>query len=595
MKLLTVTLAESMLIILFVGIGNSDRWPEILKQKLQNLKSHHVTFFLNFYQNINTFEGHLMIKTITEEVPTMTLYLENSKLSCHRGSFTSIFNNFRHVTINIIVQNECNISSLQHFVDRFVYLQPLNITYPKFLAVIFNDNKKLIEFQVPLRYAWLNNLLDFSILEVNSKDQRAILHYFNPFFNHFTKTDFTSDVEIFPDKLRNVNRYPFTLFIYGESYIKIDKNNGQIRLNDDYFFPLVEIALDMINFHILYARYNAQYFALPNLLNSTVEYIRQNKVNASGLPLSLSLRASDAVAMFTEYEFAQNVALVPTLPLSKISIHCEIMQNFFVLVIIVVSYIFILRLLKISDWSILYLLGILFGKTVPGNTSKMANNVIFMSFFVISRIYISDFYSNVMDIQIIYGERPFNTFQDIDESQLTPYISSKIFNTVFADNDDQHVKNIGDRTQQIENIWSCVDLLNSSKDIMCILVNWNAQAVMKKYRNSDALLKVKMAKPAFSTEMVIYVFEQSSPYVDRFQEVFRSVYEHGIWHKWNGRQRMQSEFTISRETSKNLLLTELIVISIFGYAVAFIMFGIEIIRYHINNQGGFFPNILKRI
>ena len=85
---------------------------------------------------------------------------------------------------------------------------------------------------------------------------------------------------------------------------------------------------------------------------------------------------------------------------------------------------------------------------------------------------------------------------------------------------------------------------------------------MNRYTNLNDLPAVKVAKPVFATELAMIALEEASPYADRLLEVFRRIYESGIWHKWHRCSRYSQSWVLKMKEKvvKNVLVLELILI-----------------------------------
>ena len=329
----------------------------------------------------------------------------------------SILNSPSHVSLHVIITSEVPHVSIESrlckFIDFFAQWKRLNDMQAQCLAIIFDSNQS---FEITLKYTWSKKFLDFSIINVKSSNL-IFLHYFDPLHDHLTKVQFNPGTIIFPNKLRDVNKYPFAMFIYQDQYISVTENNSSVsvKFNDDYYFPLAKIALEIINFRIIYSAPKNKDYVLANFLASLEKHLIQGDANGSILPLPLSLTIRRAKYVYMEYDSALHVAIVPILPVTTLNVPYDIFVYFLLILTISTCLGWIIRVLKIShEWRAIDIISILFSLPVVKKPWNPPNRIIFVCLVFLAMNFSANFYSKLVSIEMIYDERSFDTIKEID-------------------------------------------------------------------------------------------------------------------------------------------------------------------------------------
>ena len=124
--------------------------------------------------------------------------------------------------------------------------QSLSRVRPKYIFILENMHQSKVEDL--LLEAWKCKILDFTIVMLKDAKEVFVTSY-NPFFKTFRKERLSSKSLIFPDKLRNVNGYPFRLQIANISDLNMiyrsDSNEKVINVK----YPTYEYFRTFLQFH----------------------------------------------------------------------------------------------------------------------------------------------------------------------------------------------------------------------------------------------------------------------------------------------------------------------------------------------------------
>ena len=242
--------------------------------------------------------------------------------------------------------------------NTFVSLSPLAIR-PKCLLICSNDKLKYNSKEI-LHYAWSLQFLDFTIMEINSINQ-ILLIYYNPFQDVYNIRYLKNVTNFFPDKFKNVDKYPFKLpgFTIRPFMIMQENDNGNFDLSGPcflYFKTLAEKFNFQLQFKILQDKNHNFVFPkiFPMLENNSirafpmiffVSTILYNKSYLTGLSLG------DSKVVF----------VIPSIDMSRITFSYTVLLYIFCFPIILVLFFVMVLMLKfqLKLWNILYIHGVL--------------------------------------------------------------------------------------------------------------------------------------------------------------------------------------------------------------------------------------------
>ena len=250
-------------------------------------------------------------KSLICQIPTTNIYLDTYNL-------IEFFNNLKPVNFYVIFHHVLgdSLKSLQNIIDLLMQLH-FSFNHPKCLIIFNNENLRDDKWlETFLKYAWVKKFLDISVIEIDVSNTNVFLHYFLPFDNSFIKQTLTAETELFPNKLKNVNRYPLKAFgcqyIPFMNFLKINEITGIQK--KDLHYPLILIAADIMNFSIKYIHGKEGICTLPDLLNLAQRHFQLDKIDVWLLPGPINLNLSFAKHSALEYYSTKFIAVVPVLP-----------------------------------------------------------------------------------------------------------------------------------------------------------------------------------------------------------------------------------------------------------------------------------------
>lgn len=175
--------------------------------------------------------------------------------------------------------------------------------------------------------------------------------------------------------------------------------------------------------------------------------------------------------------------------------------------------------------------------------------------------------------------------------KLQTYIS---FNNSFIKifklyNDDPYLSNIMNKTAIVHDVSHCITALRNTKNVSCITKEEIAQTYINFYESQGESALMKIAKPKiFSPNLSFYWFADFSSYAMKFLKTLRRVKETNLMHRevllhencdYNNYSKINKETGVD-----NIHPKQLIIILIFGFALASIVFMIEFVIFIIHKM-----------
>ena len=162
---------------------------------------------------------------------------------------------------------------------------------------------------------------------------------------------------------------------------------------------------------------------------------------------------------------------------------------------------------------------------------KNLSERIFFVFVVLAFFqYVNNFFTTLLNIELLREEISFDTFEDLVNSNLTPYFDEAYIKRIFTYS-TEFLDTIQTRITSVSNIDKCIDILMKSRNMYCVTHTIKAREFIERYRNSDGTPIMKMAEPTIFQETFVYFFEKSSPYVEKFDKIIKLIFESGIFAK----------------------------------------------------------------
>lgn len=367
--------------------------------------------------------------------------------------------------------------NFRSFFDFFTELSS-KFAHPKCLLICLNCRKESGGlFKSILQYAWSKKFLDFSIIDVSEETDESFLHYMNPFYDVIMRQNFTKDVIIFPDKLQDGNGYPLRLpfynfpkFLPASLTYEIDEN-GAITNIGGPFYRLLCVAIKKINMAPHFPVIVANTYSTGQRISSVKNSLLNDTVNMNAATFTTGvIEGSDEILLLEiQHNATDVVILVPKLFSKKLNIPPNIVIYLIIMPLTVAGLSYIVNHLKLvtEAWEIFSVFQVLFGIPVSKQPKMITDRILFSCIILLSMAYSIDFYSEMLDLNIVDQEVPFDSFEMIDKSGLEPFIHKlHLRSTVMSE--DEYLQNILKKAGPIQFDETCVDIIRKMELLLVL-------------------------------------------------------------------------------------------------------------------------------
>lgn len=476
---------------------------------------------------------------------------------------------------SLIVFYTNDLTIIELFIDFLVQSIPICMR-PKCLISLFHT--KFISSTAInriLQFAWSKKFLDFTILDTGPKN--STVHTLNPFYNHTIKERLLNQHQIFPKKLLNVNGYSINLPNLTKIAFKIREKNGVAKVFYNSYlythdiFKVMNFNISKRNLTICHVRMNSE-----NLKKSNIHMnIRQNSVflyTVSGQTFASSY--SDLVPL---------TALVPVIPVHQTRVSFQVMINCGLILVIIGAFIWGLKRMGISieEIDIFNVIRLNLGQSIERPPIENVSRIIFLTIVVIHVLIMSNLMLDIVEDQYGQSEVPFDTFEDLDNSQLTIYSIYAHLKKLSSEVKMQSasLRNIFEKINHINDSIVCVEDLRKYRNVACLMLKDQAKFFEMKYRNPDGSRIMKVAQPPIFIGYFLYYFEPASPYMERFVEIKHRYYESGIIYMITlmDKDLLVVDYTEEVVTNNQINVHQLVLVVSFGHFFALLAFFVEVV------------------
>ena len=375
-------------------------------------------------------------------------------------------------------------------------------TRPKCLVIYFHSDKGEETFRTVGEQAWKEKFLDFTIIDVNLNLPLSVpmIGYYNPFESRYYNIDLNKTEAIFPDKLIDTYHYEFIL-----------KSKSAKALLQQW--PNVEFSRRWL----LIAALNKFNFKLKS------DQSKESQANMNFIRrITSPVYNRPKVQIFDGCE--KVIAVVPVIPISRLGNYYLPISYFCIMAVFLVATALLRSLSGVNDsfWNSFNVVKMLIGVPIDVLPRARVQAISFIFFAFISMKYSSDFYNEIVGIRLIHDTVAFDTFADINNSQLPIYINEQLSQIVGRHvKDDSYVKTLKAKFIFERNMANCIRKLRNEQQVICVLVEIHAM------KQIDVRV-MTIAKPVFACLHWDYRLEDGSPYIDRLQMLINRLLEAGM-------------------------------------------------------------------
>ena len=571
----------------------SENWiiDTAVKQIIGNKELYQVTIIKNdeFY---GTAQEMQLFNKITSEFPVMSINILLQKNTVFdRLMKVPSYKNPRDVSIYVVFQNQNNetlfMKKLYNILDFIARLSPLAIR-PKCLIIVFSsDTIESNDLKEIFHYSWVLKFLDFTVLEIR-KDHNPMLMFHNPFTDIIYNIDFKSNTDLFPDKLQDVNEYPFKLSVTNfRPFLNVTRDSqGNIKSVNGLYFTIFEQFKKKLNirFHFI----DEGNISIPQFMNTQSKRFSANEVDMSSLPRTIkSFFVNDSrtnSSITKEVHFTHFVIIVPIFTTWIISLPLDMIIYTILFPFLTLSFLALTRLLKLSAefWKPLTIFQILVGIGTNEVPTRLAERIFLVSLLFSSMTYSADMYSKLVDVKKMKIEVPFYTLKEIMNSELIVRTSVSTYHRLHSDGSDD-ILELFRKTKTVDTTDECIKDLLRTRGTACLTFYDMGKYIANLYKDAHGYPMMKIAEPAILEDRVFFEFPQDSPFINKFNELVQHVWESGVTFSMDYKRTFIDTESIEKSLtdSEDLIIKELAIILAIGYLIASVAFAVELLKKNV--------------
>lgn len=559
----------------------------VVQKAIEEVDSHQVVQFISENITKNSDEIIFGFKSVPRILKVFNPSFETNDVS---NLDSLLIKEILHTSLIIFHTN--NFSGIKYFID-FLSKSPTIHARPKCL-IILNDNNFISQIQLKhlLTYSWVKKFLDLSVVynpDVGSQLNSSIeILNFNPFFYKFSREEANRQSVIFPDKLRNTNKYPVSLlnvpFLQFQRLVR--DRQGQILISGSNNL-VIEYVFKTMNFEVRYTENLENLMFGADVASLIITYFKTHDVSNMGFLVHGSTNLTASMAKSSEQSANNLVALVPVIRVRKVDFTVKIIIHIVIIHCVIQSFFYFASFLKINSEHIksFDIIRIILSQPVNREPQKVSNRIIFLTITITFILIFRDFISESVKINFNQESVPFNSYEDLSKSKMPVYATLTYSIIMQTTKDNNHLLDILKRKSLIDDVNDCVKMQLKLRDVICIMFQYEAEIFVSKYRNSDGSAILKIAQPALLFEHFFYVFEEASPYADRFAKIARRINEADflpITFLMNNLKILEGDDYQESEDEEISVRLEAFFILCFGYIVAVLVFSVEFMIFNKN-------------
>ena len=572
------------------AVAMNDWLNELLENINQYTQPYQVTIFIN--NTTTTPEYRTVFQKFIKKIPSATIDVsEMASAKKLRLMAQPVFENPRHVTLYVVLDstskdNDTSLSVyLKNITNFFVQVSPKSVR-PKCLVITIKKDCYEDNYRTLFEYTWTKKFIDFTIVEIKAK-AKPVIHNYNPFTQKIKTEYFYRHINMFPDKVLNVNGYPLKVPVFmNPPHMNITRDEqGRVADIDGFYYQITKIASKAANFTIEYAL-DLNNISSLLVVNKTIDAMVREEVNMLPVPFPSieenSTYADLVIELDVGYIYVDTIVVVPVTYFIELLKTLEVLFMILVIPFVIAAFSRILQVIRINYVYVRLsdLFRVLLGTSAVVKPTKLMDRMVFISIIGVSVTYSFTFYTRLINVNVIQSEVTYDTFQAISESPLNININKIMFNRTF-NLDNPYVQRIKRKTVAVLFTSLCDVTMVNNKTSMCLMSSVRATMLTGRYRNFDGSEITKIAKPVFASERWTYIFERGSPYIERFHQLMQRIHESGIWRviKYRVKYVEKLKFKKEKSSAKTVFLTQIVSILVVGYALSILIFAIEYILY----------------
>uniref|UniRef100_A0ABD2VR08 Ionotropic glutamate receptor C-terminal domain-containing protein n=1 Tax=Trichogramma kaykai TaxID=54128 RepID=A0ABD2VR08_9HYME len=181
-----------------------------------------------------------------------------------------------------------------------------------------------------------------------------------------------------------------------------------------------------------------------------------------------------------------------------------------------------------SYWRPLDIGLIMMGASISARAVTLRERILFGCVLVVGLFYSSSILAHLTSLNLdLKAHKKFETYRDLEESGLIPFINPYMFNMTFRESNDPTLHRLGKKAYQNPDDLICLGWLLDHANVSCIFGEKYNLCLLELYSG-----RMKQAEPCFWSSYRVIIMRQGSPYTLSFNRIIRAIQESGIVWKW---------------------------------------------------------------
>lgn len=482
----------------------------IINQVVQEVNPHSVNIFFSYSVIKNNSSSSEIAKICDNSSKIIYSYESISrekKVNATNDQISPVYSN-QPTLESLIIFHTSDLLEVQGFIDYLVRSLSMVRQRPTCLIIFHNnfDSEQKIIIENILKYAWDRYFLDFSLAdahEINSSS--TIIYDFNPFYNLTNLRNFSADTKIFPDKLLNVNKYPFYMS-YQESkltvlYVKMPKGKIRFSFNQQH----------QLNFILRVMRFSKVYDKTIHFEDQTLR-LSDNFKKAKLDIYDQEIVSPDYSKKLIVPIGQKTEKLVALVPIIHIALQTSTSSAVFCCVLIFIGILMILvTLMKHFRFKILKkvkafdVVRLFLAQPIRWKPLILVDQRIYITMTLAFVKFMNDFYINLIKVKMGIEEIPFENYKNWLNFQL--HLQHSNFKNFKVDDPDLEM--VLKNSVVISKNVSCMVL---SEDLATYFISFTTE-------NFNGRPVMKLAEPELIQGVSTYwTFKNASPFASKFEE-----------------------------------------------------------------------------
>ena len=521
--------------------------------------------------------------------------------------------------VNFLSENSIDLLQLEFEsnIEFFIKLSPSTIRTQHFAIILASDVIPTPKINDVLDYVWTKSFLDTTILQFLLKpkcpvcDSNMILHSYNPFSNISSISCYSLATKIFPNKLRNMFKYPLKMSLLERPpavNFERDANGYPININGtDY--AITQILSEAMNFSVELIAPNISGYGEPidnNIPSTLLDLIVQGDIDFSGNQIFLHLAMKNYKLYHYSLHGEQGIAawiepLVALVPVAPVPMWIAPLRTVFVMLSLF-GHVGLIYLLvkswrfKMRYWRPHCILQVMLGNPTPRPPTKIIERLILFFLFGLAQQYSTRYYAELTDDNFQEMQLgPFHTLNDLAVSNLVLEMHENYVAMTFDDG-DEILQRLQKKVRLVEDVMDCPKRLLKKKNIAC-LIDYSVAWTYVQKSNQCRYPRMKIMKKVFWNAPKGIIFSAASPYVEEFSRYLHYIKEHGLWQRhiisWVVKRDRSLLFAINEsQKSQYHLKYKLVMLWLAGCSLSGFVFFIEIVIFWLKKCYNFIKNQL---